>query len=67
MNKLKLLILAIMLMFIVNVSVFCVLIYGIYHMGTSPLTLGDVPHEANNKSISIEYGEILIINKCQKN
>ncbi len=66
MNKLKMLILAIMIMFIVNVSVFCVLIYGMYHMDATTLKVGAAPTEAGNKSITIEHGEILIINDCKK-
>jgi hypothetical protein len=36
-------------------------------MDASPLNAGGVPMEAANKSITIDHGEILIINKCQKN
>lgn len=67
MNKVKMMVLAIMIMFIVNVSVFCILVYHMNEIYTNGLHLNGTPEEKGNKSINIDKGEILIINKCEKN
>lgn len=65
MNKVKLMILSIMIMFIVNVSVFCVLVYNMRHIYVKDIG-GSSVEEGTHESINIEKGEILIINKCDK-
>jgi heme/copper-type cytochrome/quinol oxidase subunit 2 len=66
MNKVKIMVLAIMMMFIVNVSVFCVLVYSLRNIQTSPFNMNGSPSMSSDKTINIQNGEILIVNKCEK-
>lgn len=67
MNKVKVLVLAIMMIFTINVSLLCVLIYSatrVVTKGQNMLEAGK--SDSGTNTITIQNGEILIIDKCNQ-